>query len=666
MRPLKIKLVNFRAYEGEHTIDLSEVSSAIVIGNNDAGKSSLFIDAMLYALFGKARKRTENLITNGHDNMMVELTFRHNGTLYTVAREQKGDKQSLKLFHGEKNISERLFTANKKKLEDILKIDYDLLLSTAIAEQDDISKLARMLPSEREKILNEMLGNKKWEELKEKVSKHLNKFKDLAEDIKQVQDLVTNNTIKCKELFDNINQDKSSLELLKNLKTKAEIELKSFDDDEKKYNEFVRLQRELTLKNQNKEQLEKTLQGLPTITESEIQEQIKTSKAELSDNAALLTDINTELKQIEKDLTDCDNATKILNHIKSILPQTTILDAVPCKGMDIHQTCKLLQQGLQAKKEVDEYKSRAGDIDKAEEFLIKIRKENLSKKDKFNSSKTDLVKLNLQHESKIKELDQLSTQISKRDGLISLIQKISNDIEELIKQTADKPVELDKTALAEAKAKLNNLDKQCQEYLINIAKSETQLELLTSKLAQDKINLDKYNEDQSKLANYRKLLQAYSDIPTLLFEQAIPTLEQYTNDILAKIFPTERVKIRSFEETKSNTLRKALDVVSLDELDFEDKSGSGRVRQSIAQRIALARYTAEENNIDLPIMVIDEGSLGSLDENNKESMKLFLKEIASKFDLFLLITHIDTMKDCFPTKIMINSTGKGSKVDVMT
>jgi DNA repair exonuclease SbcCD ATPase subunit len=200
------------------------------------------------------------------------------------------------------------------------------------------------------------------------------------------------------------------------------------------------------------------------------------------------------------------------------------------------------------------------------------------------------------------------------------------------------------------------------------ARKDTELLYINKELLKLKEELKEYKELYNNLANYRLLYQAYNDIPSLLFELAVPTIETYTNEILARIFPAERVELRSFRETKSNTLQKTLDVVgttSTGQRDFNDLSGSEKLRQSLALRIALARYVKECNQLDIGFMVIDEGGFGALDEDNLQPMKAMLADVAKMFDQFVIITHMDELKDCLETQIVVNPTGKGEKLTVI-
>ena len=76
MVPLKLSLRNFLCYgEDLPPLDLEGVHLACLCGQNGHGKSAL-LDAMTWALWGKARgKSQDELVRFGQSEMMVELDF---------------------------------------------------------------------------------------------------------------------------------------------------------------------------------------------------------------------------------------------------------------------------------------------------------------------------------------------------------------------------------------------------------------------------------------------------------------------------------------------------------------------------------------------------------------------------------------------------------------
>ena len=122
---------------------------------------------------------------------------------------------------------------------------------------------------------------------------------------------------------------------------------------------------------------------------------------------------------------------------------------------------------------------------------------------------------------------------------------------------------------------------------------------------------------EAQQADYITLHRAYNEIPSLLFEEAIQSIELYTNEILDLIMPGKRVQLRSFRENKSGTQTKSLDVVGMTPTgnrDFGNLSGSEKFRQA----------------------------------------KAALKQLASRFDLFLIITRVEELQDTFDNQIRVN------------
>ena len=74
MIPVKLTLSGFLSYKDPVTIDFTAFDLACIAGPNGAGKSSL-LDALTYALFGKARRADETLINLASDAAFVELIF---------------------------------------------------------------------------------------------------------------------------------------------------------------------------------------------------------------------------------------------------------------------------------------------------------------------------------------------------------------------------------------------------------------------------------------------------------------------------------------------------------------------------------------------------------------------------------------------------------------
>ena len=63
----------------------------------------------------------------------------------------------------------------------------------------------------------------------------------------------------------------------------------------------------------------------------------------------------------------------------------------------------------------------------------------------------------------------------------------------------------------------------------------------------------------------------------------------------------------------------------------------------------------------LRALFIDEG-FGSQDEDGRGKLVDAINKIASDFDLILVITHIDELRDSFPVHLLVEKTASGSLV----
>ncbi|HJX14055.1 MAG TPA: SbcC/MukB-like Walker B domain-containing protein, partial [Dehalococcoidales bacterium] len=170
-------------------------------------------------------------------------------------------------------------------------------------------------------------------------------------------------------------------------------------------------------------------------------------------------------------------------------------------------------------------------------------------------------------------------------------------------------------------------------------------------------------------AIYRELARAFgkAGIQALLIETALPEIEDEANRLLARMTDNRmHVKFESQRETKKGALRETLDITITDELgvrDYEMFSGGEAFRINFAIRIALSRLLARRSGAPLPTLIIDEG-FGTQDNTGLEKLKEAINSIQDDFQKILVITHMDELKDAFPTRIDVTKTAAGSMISV--
>lgn len=225
------------------------------------------------------------------------------------------------------------------------------------------------------------------------------------------------------------------------------------------------------------------------------------------------------------------------------------------------------------------------------------------------------------------------------------------------------------SALAQSEAEyeaLNARQKQAQE-TVGAAKAKlercSQLEI--KKGEKERMLTEAVREEKI----YRELAQAFGKkgIQALLIETALPEIEVEANRLLARMTDNRmHVKIETQRETKKGELAETLDIHISDELgtrDYEMFSGGEAFRINFAIRIALSKLLARRAGAPLPTLIIDEG-FGTQDASGLEKLKEAITSIQDDFEKILVITHIEELRDAFPTRIDVVKTAQGSTIEV--
>ncbi|MBN2258782.1 MAG: hypothetical protein JW704_13355 [Anaerolineaceae bacterium] len=175
-----------------------------------------------------------------------------------------------------------------------------------------------------------------------------------------------------------------------------------------------------------------------------------------------------------------------------------------------------------------------------------------------------------------------------------------------------------------------------------------------------------------KIAELRILERAFGKdgVPALLIEQALPDIEAQANQILDQLsdgnmtvrFSTQR----DYKDKARDDKRETLDIIISDAngtRDYEMYSGGETFRINFAIRMALSKVLAQRAGARLQTLVIDEG-FGSQDEAGRQHLIEAINTIRPDFARILVITHMEELKDVFPTRIEVEKTPQGSKITV--
>lgn len=152
----------------------------------------------------------------------------------------------------------------------------------------------------------------------------------------------------------------------------------------------------------------------------------------------------------------------------------------------------------------------------------------------------------------------------------------------------------------------------------------------------------------------------------LLIEQAVPEIEMRANELLERLTGGEmRVELPTQRQNKSSdTVRETLDIRIQDnagERPYDNFSGGEQFRVNFAIRLALSQLLANRAGARLQTLVIDEG-FGSQDPQGRQRLVEAINTIQEEFKVILVITHIDELRDAFPTRIEVEKRPSGSAI----
>ena len=177
-------------------------------------------------------------------------------------------------------------------------------------------------------------------------------------------------------------------------------------------------------------------------------------------------------------------------------------------------------------------------------------------------------------------------------------------------------------------------------------------------------------ELQAARSSYGVLVDAFGrgGIQALLIEAALPELEAQANDLLARLTDHRMtLSLETQRQSRQGNVSETLEIRIADELgtrSYELFSGGEAFRIDFALRVALAKLLASRAGAPLRTLFLDEG-FGTQDPGGRERLVEAIQTIQDEFDLILVVTHIEEMKEAFPVRIDVSKDDSGSSLEVV-
>jgi exonuclease SbcC len=265
------------------------------------------------------------------------------------------------------------------------------------------------------------------------------------------------------------------------------------------------------------------------------------------------------------------------------------------------------------------------------------------------------------------EKDDLAKAVSASEELQKQLERDNDKKRGIEKELEALPqLEIDTQKAEDELKKISARQKEAQEKNGNL---KGKLEHLQNQEKKKKEKEAQLSTISKEVSIYSELAQAFGKkgIQMLLIETALPDIENEANELLGRMTDNRmHVKFDTQKPTKKGDVQETLEIIIADEFGarpYETYSGGEAFRIDFSIRIALSKLLAKRAGAPLPTLIIDEG-FGTLDSTGIEKIKQAINSIRYDFEKIIVITHIDELKDAFPSRINVTKTPNGSVIEL--
>jgi DNA repair exonuclease SbcCD ATPase subunit len=654
-----IEIDNLLSFGDDNVINYSDINGVTVVVSdpgNMGGKTTFSVDALKFLFFGETTKtdkneeifntfrdsnvvRVKGLINIDGDDFVIERTIKRslkkNQTwLVSSSVEYKkilpdGSEEDLK---GEQTQD------TTKKISEAIGSEKDFM-TTIIATGDNLTDLIDAKPTERGKTLTKFIGLEVLDDKEEIVKKMTSEFKKTmksnvfnTETLKnEIIDLNTNivnltnsnidNNIKLDELIktiETLNVERDSL-----LSKKVEIDPEILKlNPETLETEINKLKNTGITKKDEITVIEKELEtlGNPDFNEDEYKN-VKDSRNEV------------ELKRREN-LTE---QTRLTKHIEIL------------KKGQICPTCKRSLEDVDHSKEISDTDDKINELTKLIEVLVleisgldvvisqhelkKTKSETIDRKILMKDKiEVDLERMRVNLKEKMNQLKEYN----KNTEFIDSNQKLDSQLNGV--NSRIRMVDIDK----------NNLIKLIEKNINDIKRSE-ELIVDKNKLIE---TIKKENEVEKIYDTYSKMI-GKNGIGKLVLRSVIPIINSEIQQMLDGVCDFElELNVNDKNEVEFLIIRNFIPKLV--------KSGSGyeKTLASLALRLVLGKIST----LPKPNIIVLDEVLGKVADENLSLMRPFFEKIKSNFDIILLITHRELVRDWADNILMIKKDNDISSI----
>ena len=666
----KFEWSNLFNYGENNSVDFNNINGITgIFGKNFSGKSSV-IDAILFTMFNttsKNERKNVNVVNQNRDWGEGKLTIAIDDKTYTIHR-----KVTKYVKKGKEGDSIEAKTDLDFSVYDAV-LDETTSLNGTTRNQTD-ANIRRQFGTIDDFLISSMSSqhgaldfiNEGSTKRKEIIAKFLDlqffdkKFKFAKEDSISSKALVKK--LQGRDYEKEISEAQEAFEGFKNAISVAEA-------DEKLLETKLATQQALLL------EVSRKITDIPTeaIDIFSVQSEIKKTKNQIiSLSDTVIEDGEALLRERERivkiaDLMDkldysglCNSLTTIeeseqklagfTNSLEIATEKKKLLEDIPCGSS--YPACKFIRDAHVASATIPEVESKVDELrDLLDGFNPEIVRDHL---DKYGKLETKLVKtqglvkdLELSVERNKSAIERLNNKMLELNAKQLKYNENKEAIENLEKLLKEKEVYAKEIKSLETKDKSNNQKK------IDLYKSLGSEEQRLENLKEGRLEFETI---QSEYAAYDLFLRCMhpNGIAYDIIKQKLPVINEEIAKILSNV-----VDFEIFFETSGNKFDIFIKHPKHDARPIEMASGAEKSMAAMAIRLALLSVSSLPKG---DVFVLDEPGT-ALDEENMAGFIRILELIKVYFKNVLLISHLDSLKDCVDMQIVIEKEAGFAKVN---
>lgn len=638
----KIEINNLLSFGDDNNVDYSDLNGVTVVTSepkNTGGKTTFSVDAIKFLFFGTTTKtdKNEEIFNTFRDanNVSVKGLIEIDGDDFVIERNIKRTPKKAggwnvsssveykKILQDgtEEDLKGEQSQDTTKKIAEAIGNEKDFM-TTIIATADNLTDLIDSKPTERGKTLTKFIGLEVLDDKEEIAKKMTSEFKKtMKSNVYNVETLkyeIENNNNNINTLKTTISNDKVNLE-----ETNTSIE-------------NLNIERDNLLS--KKIQIDPDILKLNPVTlQSEIDSLTKSGTVKKNEFDIIIKEL-VELGVAEYDEEEHKKVKNGRNELelnrRENVSDTNKLSSLnkTLKDGEMCPTCKRSLEDVDHSKEIEDNQKKISELLKLNENLLKeINELDIIIGDhETKKTKSDLIdRKNLMKDKIEVDLERMRVSLKEKKNQLKDYERNTEFIES--NQKLD-------SQLNGLNSRIKMLDIEKNNLIKSIEKNENEINRLEESI-QEKNKLietiKKENQVEKIFDTYCKMI-GKNGIGKLVLRSVIPIINSEIQQMLDGACDFEL-------ELNVNDKNEVEFLITKNFIPKLVNSGSGfeKTLASLALRLVLGKIST----LPKPNIIVLDEVLGKVADENLSLMRPFFEKIKSSFDVILLITHRELVRD---------------------